>query len=61
MIKTITKRQKKVAPKKGPKMNNLEEPKRKDLIPFVVRNYLTHDLSNVTCKQIVRSNNNGRS
>ncbi len=32
----------------------------KELIPLVVGNYLTHSLSNVTCMQIVRSNNNRR-
>jgi hypothetical protein len=37
------------------------ERKGRELVPIVVGSYLTHGPSNVTCIQIVRSNNNGRS
>jgi hypothetical protein len=32
----------------------------RELVPLVVRNYLTHCFSNVTCMQIVRFNTNRR-
>jgi hypothetical protein len=48
---------KKGSPKKGQKMHNLQSPKRgRELVSLVVRNYLTHGHSNVTCMQIMRSN-----
>jgi hypothetical protein len=47
---------KKGRPKKGQKMNSLQEPKKKgrELVSLVVGGYLTHGPSNVTCMQIVR-------
>jgi hypothetical protein len=58
MAKTITRETK----REGQKMNNLQEPKKKrELVPFTIGSYFTHGFFNVTCTQIVRSNNNGRS
>jgi hypothetical protein len=46
----------------GQKTNNLQEPKKgRELVPLVVGSYLTHSPSIVTCMQIVKFNNNGRS
>jgi hypothetical protein len=46
----------------GQKTHSLQEPKKKkQLIPLVVRSYLTHNPYNVACKQIVRFKSNGRS
>jgi hypothetical protein len=47
--------------REGQKTNNLQEPKKgNELVFLVVGSYLTHSPFNVTCMQIVRSNNNGR-
>jgi hypothetical protein len=41
-------------------MKNPHEPKKgKELILFAVGSYLTHDLSNVACMQMMSSNNMG--
>jgi len=32
----------------------------KELVPLMVESYFTHNLSNVICMQVVRSNNNRR-
>ncbi len=62
MARTITRETKKGRPKKGQKTYNPQEPnERKDLIPSVLGNYITHGPYNVTCMQIMRSNNNERS
>jgi len=48
--------------KEGQKMQNPQKPEKgRELIPLMVGSYFTHDPSNVTCMQIVRSNSNGRS
>jgi hypothetical protein len=53
---------KKGRPKKGQKMNSPQELKKgKKLIPFMVGSYLTYSPSNVTCMQILKFNNNGKS
>jgi hypothetical protein len=53
---------KKGRPKKGQKMHNLKGPKKaRKLISFMVGNYFTHNSSNVTNMQIMRSNSNGKS
>jgi hypothetical protein len=58
MVRTIARETK----REGQKMNNLHELKKKgkELIPLVVGSYFTHNPSNVTCMQIMRSNSNGR-
>jgi hypothetical protein len=61
MAKIILGETKRGRPKKGQKMHNLKGPKRRrELVSFVVGNYFTHNISNVTSMQIVRSNSSGR-
>jgi hypothetical protein len=63
MVKTIIREAKKA----GQKKSKDEQPtwtknkERRELVLLVVGSYLTHGPSNVTCMQIVRSNNNGKS
>ncbi len=60
MAKTITQKTKGKA-KERPKDAQLVGTKKgRKPIPLMVRSYLTHNLSNATYMQIVRSNNNRR-
>jgi hypothetical protein len=61
MVETITREIKKEGQKKVKRHNSQEQKKGRKLVPFMVGSYLTHCPSNVTCMQIVRFNNNGRS
>jgi hypothetical protein len=38
-----------------------KQKKRRELVPLMVGSYLTHNPPNVTCMQIMKSNNNERS
>jgi hypothetical protein len=61
MAKIIPGETKRGRPKKGQKMQSLKGPKRgREIVSFVVGNYFTHNISNVTSMQIVRSNSSGR-
>jgi len=61
MVETITEETKKEGQRKAKGYTTHKNQKGRELIPFVVGNYLTHNLFNVTYIQIMRYNNNGRS
>jgi hypothetical protein len=61
MAETITRETKREGQKKVKRYTtHRNQKKRRELIPFVVGNYLTHGPSTVACMQVVRSNRNGR-
>jgi len=62
MVGTITGETKNEGQRKAKKhIAYKNQKKRKQLVPLVVRSYLTHNPYNVACKQIVRFKSNGRS
>jgi hypothetical protein len=58
MAKTITQKTKGKAKKRPKDVQPTRTKGGKDLVPLMVRSYLTHNPSNITCMQIVSSNNN---
>ncbi len=60
MVEIMARETKKKDQRKAKRHNPHESKKKKELITFMVENYFTHNLFNVTCMQIMRSNNNGR-
>ncbi len=61
MAKTITREIKREGQRKAKRCTTPKNQKKgKKLVPLMVGNYLTHDLSNVAFMQIMRSNSNGR-
>jgi hypothetical protein len=62
MAETITREIKREGQREAKRRITCKNQKKgRKLIPFVVGSYFTHNLSNVTHMQIVRSHNNGRS
>jgi hypothetical protein len=61
MVRTITQKTKCKAKEKPKDALPPGTEERRELVPLMVGSYLTHSLSNVTCMQSVRSNNNRRS
>jgi hypothetical protein len=62
MVGTKTRERKREGQRKAKRRITCKnQEKEGELAPLVVGNYFTHNPSNVTCMQIVRSNNNGRS
>jgi len=60
IVGTITQKTKGKAKEKSKDAQRTETKEGRELFSFMVGSYLTHSLSNVNGKQIVRSNNNRR-
>jgi hypothetical protein len=58
MVKNITQKINGKAKERPKDMQPTRTKERKELVPHVVRNYLTHNPSNVTYMQIMGFNNN---
>jgi hypothetical protein len=60
MIETIMPKTKGKAKKRSKEAHQRGIKEGRELVPLMVESYFTHNLSNVICMQIVRSNNNRR-
>jgi hypothetical protein len=61
MARTITPKTKGKAKERPKDTQPVRTKEGRELVPLVVGNYFTHNLSNVICMQIVKFNNNRRS
>ncbi len=60
MVETITQKTKGKAKERPKDVQPKRTKEGRELIPFVVRGYFTHNLSNVVCMQVMKSNHNRR-